>query len=81
MFALSEEQIAAGGRRDAMYEDLKWVSQEAEWFLGGILEGLADGRAFIFSSPIASRWVLIADFTLNNSGTHGKFPFCNHQLI
>jgi len=42
VFALSDDEVAAGGRANAKYNDLRWISQEAEWFLGGILEGLTD---------------------------------------
>jgi hypothetical protein len=30
------------GRTDAQYEDTKWFSQEGEWFLAGVLDGLED---------------------------------------
>jgi len=42
VFGLSDDEVAAGGRTNAKYQDLKMISQEAEWFLGGILEGLPD---------------------------------------
>ncbi|KAJ9103055.1 hypothetical protein QFC21_002477 [Naganishia friedmannii] len=42
IFALSEEEIKAGGRQDAKWKDTKYISQEAEWFLAGILNGLPD---------------------------------------
>ncbi|KAG8996930.1 hypothetical protein FRB94_011029 [Tulasnella sp. JGI-2019a] len=42
IFALSEEQIKAGGRKNAANDDTKWISQEAEHFLAGILDGLVD---------------------------------------
>jgi glutamine synthetase len=30
------------GRADAAFEDSKWLSKEGEWFLAGVLDGLAD---------------------------------------
>lgn len=44
IFAPSKEEMAGDGRKDAKYKDLKYLSQEAEWFLGGLLEGLPDGE-------------------------------------
>jgi len=48
IFAVTEEEKKAGGRKDAAFEDTKFLSQEAEWFLAGLLEGLSDG---MFMSP------------------------------
>ncbi|TEB39638.1 glutamine synthetase/guanido kinase [Coprinellus micaceus] len=42
IFAVSEEEVANGGRKGAAYDDTKFISQEAEWFLAGILDGIAD---------------------------------------
>lgn len=44
IFAVTPEEAKSGGRKDAPYEDLKYLSQEAEWFLAGLLEGLPDGE-------------------------------------
>lgn len=44
IFALSDEEIKAGGRADAKWKDTKYISKEAEYFLAGILDGLADGE-------------------------------------
>lgn len=44
IFGLSKEETAAGGRQDAKWKDLQYISQEAEWFLAGLLEGLKDGE-------------------------------------
>lgn len=40
VFAVAEAQ----GRTDALYDDTKFVSQEAEWFLAGMLDGIMDGQ-------------------------------------
>ncbi|KAF9469342.1 hypothetical protein BDZ94DRAFT_1244247 [Collybia nuda] len=40
-FALAESERETG-RDDALYEDTKFMSQEGEWFLAGILDGIAD---------------------------------------
>jgi len=45
IFAVTEEEKKAGGRKDAAFEDTKFLSQEAEWFLAGLLEGLSDGMS------------------------------------
>lgn len=44
IFALSDDEIKAGGRKDAAYEGIKYLSQEAEWFLAGLVDGLPDGE-------------------------------------
>ncbi|KAG6900662.1 hypothetical protein C0993_005895 [Termitomyces sp. T159_Od127] len=40
VFSLAEEDL--DGRKDAQYEDTRYLSQEGEWFLAGILDGIAD---------------------------------------
>ncbi|KAL5533113.1 hypothetical protein ACEPAF_4889 [Sanghuangporus sanghuang] len=42
VFGISEEELKNGGRKNAKYSDLKYVSQECEWFLAGVLDGLTD---------------------------------------
>ncbi|KAK4687712.1 glutamine synthetase, partial [Tremellales sp. Uapishka_1] len=42
IFGLSEEEEKSGGRSNAAFDDTKFISQEAEWFLGGLMEGLSD---------------------------------------
>ncbi|WWD20609.1 hypothetical protein CI109_105085 [Kwoniella shandongensis] len=42
IFGLSDEETKAGGRKDAAHKDLQYLSQEAEWFLAGLLEGMSD---------------------------------------
>jgi len=42
IFAVTDEEIKAGGRESAAYDDVKFISQEAEWFLAGVLQGLPD---------------------------------------
>ncbi|KAF9513122.1 hypothetical protein BS47DRAFT_1372620 [Hydnum rufescens UP504] len=42
VFSLSSDEIQAGGRKDALYEDTRYMSQEGEWFVAGLLDGLAD---------------------------------------
>lgn len=48
MFAVSDEEAANGGRKDAAFEDAKYLSQEGEWFLAGLLEGMPDGGLFLY---------------------------------
>ena len=44
VFALSDADLK-NGRTNAQYEDTKFISQEAEWFLAGVLDGLPDGAS------------------------------------
>lgn len=46
VFSLAEVD-GKDGRKDAQYEDTRYLSQEGEWFLAGILDGIADGLCFI----------------------------------
>jgi hypothetical protein len=41
LFAVQDSEME-NGRTDAQYEDTKWLSQEGEWFLAGVLDGLED---------------------------------------
>ncbi|KAH9484376.1 Type-1 glutamine synthetase 2 [Psilocybe cubensis] len=41
IFAVTDEELKSG-RPNATNEDTKFISQEAEWFLAGILDGIAD---------------------------------------
>ncbi|KAF9477576.1 glutamine synthetase/guanido kinase [Pholiota conissans] len=42
IFAVTDAELKTGGRANAANEDTKFISQEAEWFLAGILDGIAD---------------------------------------
>ena len=44
LFAISDAELKAGGRKDAANDDTKFFSKEGEWFLAGVLEGLPDGK-------------------------------------
>jgi hypothetical protein len=44
-FALSDYELKSG-RSSAAYDDTKFITQEAEWFLAGVLDGIADGTRF-----------------------------------
>ena len=46
VFAVKAD-AAKTGRPHAAFDDTKFMSQEGEWFLAGVLDGLADGRFFI----------------------------------
>jgi glutamine synthetase len=54
IFAVTEEEKKAGGREGAAFEDTKYLSQEAEWFLAGLLEGLSDGMSLLSCSTLAT---------------------------
>ncbi len=43
LFAVSDAELK-NGRTNAQYNDTKFLSQEGEWFLAGILDGLPDGK-------------------------------------
>ena len=43
---MSEGELK-GGRINAANKDTKFISQEAEWFLAGILDGIADGTEVV----------------------------------
>lgn len=52
IFAVSDAE-ATTGREGAAYEDTKFISQECEWFLAGVLDGLPDGMRFLHTlSPL-----------------------------
>lgn len=42
IFAATDKDGKSVNRDGAKYNDLKYVSQKCEWFLGGVLEGLTD---------------------------------------
>jgi hypothetical protein len=42
-FAVKPEELQ-GGREGAPYDELKYISQTAEYFLAGVLDGLTDGK-------------------------------------
>lgn len=44
LFAVSEEEAENGGRSGAAFDDTKYMSEMAEWFLAGLLEGLPDSE-------------------------------------
>ena len=47
--AMSESELKIG-RINAANDDTKFISQEAEWFLAGVLDGIADGISNYFFS-------------------------------
>jgi len=53
IFSVSEAELQTG-RADAANGDTKYISQEAEWFLAGILDGIADGMLSILSFCLSS---------------------------
>jgi hypothetical protein len=65
VFAISQSELESGGRANAAYDDTKFISQEAEWFLSGILNGIADGGLFII--------IFIAPLIRSHSHANGKF--------
>ena len=47
-FAVSEEELK-DGRKGAVYDELKYISETAEYFLAGILDGLTDSKTQRYS--------------------------------
>ena len=43
VFAIQTEELQ-GGRQGAAYDELKFISQTAEYFLAGVLDGLTHGK-------------------------------------
>jgi hypothetical protein len=37
--------MKAGGRKNASSKDVQFISEEAEYFLAGLLDGLSDGES------------------------------------
>ena len=46
IFALPDAEVKTG-RANAQYEDTKFLSQEGEWFLAGVLRGLPDSKSIL----------------------------------
>ncbi|ORY32896.1 hypothetical protein BCR39DRAFT_464260 [Naematelia encephala] len=42
LFSVSDDELKDGGRKTASHEQLRFISQQAEWFLAGIISGLSD---------------------------------------
>lgn len=51
VFALPDADVKKG-RAGAEYDDTRFMSQEGEWFLAGILDGLTDSKG-VTSTSIA----------------------------
>ncbi len=49
LFAVSDSELKTG-REGAANDDVKFLSQEGEWFLAGVLDGLPDSEAFTLLS-------------------------------
>ncbi|KAF8077655.1 hypothetical protein FPV67DRAFT_6341 [Lyophyllum atratum] len=54
VFAVAEAD-RENGRKDAQYEDTRFMSQEGEWFLAGVLDGIADGACLHPVFPFINR--------------------------
>ena len=46
IFAIKPEELKRG-REGAAYDELKYISQTAEYFLAGVLHGLTDGKSIV----------------------------------
>lgn len=43
LFAISDAELK-NGRQGAANDEVKYISQEGEWFLAGVLDGIADSQ-------------------------------------
>jgi hypothetical protein len=75
VFAVTDAELQAGGRGDASYSDTKFLSQEGEWFLAGILDGIADGELDLPSLDPATY-----HSSYLRSHANGKHPHCHPSL-
>lgn len=57
IFALTDQELEAGGRQDAPFEPMKYMTQEAEWFLAGLVDGLPDGE--LHNCPIGADMIVV----------------------
>lgn len=44
VFAVTNEEYKAGGRKNAQFDDTKFLSEIGEQFLAGVMTGLPDGE-------------------------------------
>ena len=51
IFAVADSELKTG-RQGAANDDVKFFSQEGEWFLAGLLEGLPDGKLTLQYDPL-----------------------------
>lgn len=72
IFAVSKDQLS-GGRSDAAFEDTKFFSQEGEWFLAGVLDGIADGELIETMFPLTVT-EKSASYANGNIVLHHIFP-------
>ncbi len=57
LFAVSDSELQSG-RAGAAYNDTKYISQIAEWFLAGILDGLPDSKPSFRHNRMGSPLIL-----------------------
>lgn len=50
IFAVSDDELKTG-RKGAANEETKFISQQGEWFLAGVLDGLPDSKLPTYLSP------------------------------
>ncbi|CAE6504156.1 unnamed protein product [Rhizoctonia solani] len=51
------------GRADAQYQDTRFMSQEGEWFLAGVLDGLTDTTSGRRGMPTINSYLVILTFS------------------
>jgi len=72
IFAISDADLQAGGRSDASYSDTKFLSQEGEWFLAGLLDGVADVMPMLVPTINGYKRLVVGEsFWAPNSITYG----------
>lgn len=71
LFAVSQEELKTG-REGAVNEDTRFISQEAEWFLAGVLDGLPDIMPTIVPTINGYKRLVVGDaFWAPNAVTYG----------
>lgn len=81
-FALSKEEIKAGGRANAYHEHLRNVSEVAEYFLAGLIDGLQDGMSDVPPRPYNAEATVMPLFcpTINSYKRLAGGAVCTQNL-
>lgn len=80
IFAASDEEQKNGGRTGAKYPDFKYVSEECEMFIAGVLDGLADGNYSLLPTHCARLTPIFCDFISYADGLLLP-PCCQAEML
>lgn len=70
-FAVSDVELQTG-RSGAAYEDTKFMSEEGEWFLAGVLDGIADGALSPPTQLVFLPFMPMVNGSITASDAHGQ---------